>query len=256
MRISTLFLVAALTLGLSGAAFAKKKDEIAQIQGVAYYQKDFLPKKSKKKHRFNISTNRFRSTAEAKLVEIMFPQCRTTPTDAELSAYRSWWASGLERALNAYRKKDNQLPGIQKMLDQMGDLIADIRKPTPKVTNHGTEKVSEWLRYLCIESQYPGGKYNIPDGAFDRKMREQFAENPTSVLTKDGFIFASVDALPTPIEALGRLYTEAEAKGILVFSDHKRREFFFGRYSNQKSWNVEPEDAAEQYAAPYWNAAP
>ncbi len=195
----------------------------------------------------------------------LMPECRIQASDAEIVEFFDLWRIFAGDEIRLKAKFDAAVrPGTvfpPEAPEIALVVLQSVSANLPGAADAARDEIEVWHLYRCVDKQFHGAKY------FDHSYGTAFRGNGTVIRENIPPTFARVPgnelemrvpdmSIVEPIEALGKFFRTALAKGLLKFNDIDEEKYFFVRYETDYFVNLHESNATRRwFGDPPWLSA-
>jgi hypothetical protein len=192
----------------------------------------------------------------------MMPNCQIAATDTELADFFLFWR-GVANDESAKKAKFDAgvAPGTVFPVNAAPEIpltaLEAVDAKLPGATDAAKEQIEIWHLYRCVDTEFHGVKYFGTYG-YDGVVKPgnipvTFYRVPN---TETVMRLPDMSAVE-PIEALGKFFRAAEARGLLTFTDSDEETYFFQRYETDYFVKLRESDVTRRwFSTPPWSSEP
>ena len=210
------------------------------------------------------------------LAPAVIPQCDITPSKDDMAQFYAFWRTVVqeeidERKAMGWPAADFDDEKQRSQMRQMGIVylrqykLAELAHVGPDMP-HADEAVAHqiilWKALHCVVEAYRGDKFFTMNGSASMGMPwpygtilHAFGHDaiPVDPETTKAYLLPDMTDLE-PLDALGRFFRDAQAKGLLAFADKATEKYFFERYEGDYFYDMTDTSKAHTwFHTPPWS---
>jgi hypothetical protein len=210
------------------------------------------------------------------LAPTIMPSCDIAASKEDVDKFYAFWRFAVQEEIDQYNASGRPLvdPNEEKQRLQMKQFgmtilrqyqlpeLAHIGPEMPNADEAVVHQIKIWKALHCVVEKYDGKKFFTNNGTSRMGMNWPY----DTILSTFGHDLIPVDPEKTeayrlpnmldiePLDALGRFFREAEAKGDLAFPDENAEKYFFQRYESDYFYDMtDVSKARAWFHTPPWN---
>ena len=209
-----------------------------------------------------LSINESRPVLLRSLAPKIMPDCSIQTSEQDLADFFAYWRDMAKQIL-VFRKAHNipdddgkpppPIAGMTFLPQLPLAEVAKINANVPGMVDAARKEIEMWHILSCVAHQFGAGRLFAHYGYFGAPWPEpfptEFAHEPDG---KRGVIIPDMSSLE-PLDALGRFFREAQARGLWAMTDPNHERYFFYRYESLYFVNLKRSEATDRwFDVPPW----
>jgi hypothetical protein len=190
----------------------------------------------------------------------MLPECHVPASDSDLESFFALWRIVAAGELVRMEKFDAAMAGRPSPIKYAPEVslrtLQSVDASVPGAEDAARRQIETWHILHCVDAAFHGTKYFAAMG-YDTIGPGHIPITFAHVAgTETAMRVPDMKAIE-PIEALGKFFRAAQAKGLLTFDDEDEESYFFTRYETDyfAKWR-ESDMTRNWFQTPPWTSPP